>query len=300
MDEFYRIMKNLTDYILESLKKKWTTSNKERLKELETWLKSKSYDDFLDSLNKMLDDPKAKVLLIDGFGGILGETKFIFEEKEIHPEDLTPTQNEIDINKSLDYLLTKPQNVENDYKDVIVIDKSPVVTFNGKYIIDGHHRWIEAVVLRPKGNLLCYDYSAKLSPKQMLKAVQGAIAAVMAENDKDKIPSSRTHGENMYDMNDHEIAKYVNSTITQAVCNKITELDDKIDGQEAAIDYIIKRMIKVRDTIKPIENAPDRDDMPQTSKAGADINDKSTADPDDDGSALNKLVDGKIHKDAVK
>ena len=75
-------MKNLNLYIFES-REISTTSNKQRRKELEKWLKHKRYDDYVDTLNKMLEDPKAKTLLEDGFGGELGDTKLTFSAKEI-------------------------------------------------------------------------------------------------------------------------------------------------------------------------------------------------------------------------
>ena len=58
-------MKSINDYIFESNEVS-TTSNKQRRKELEKWLKHKNYEDYVDTLNKMLKDPKAKTLLEDG------------------------------------------------------------------------------------------------------------------------------------------------------------------------------------------------------------------------------------------
>ena len=54
-----------------------TSNNEERKKELEKWLKGKQMPDYIKTLNKMLEDDKAKVLLQDGFGGELGDTKLI-------------------------------------------------------------------------------------------------------------------------------------------------------------------------------------------------------------------------------
>ena len=73
-------MKSINNYIFES-REVSTKSNKERRKELEKWLKHKKYDDYVDTLNKMLEDPKAKALLEDGFGGDLGDTKFSDDTK---------------------------------------------------------------------------------------------------------------------------------------------------------------------------------------------------------------------------
>ena len=89
-----------------------TKSNKERRKELEKWLKHKKYDDYVDTLNKMLEDPKAKVLLEDGFGGDLGDTKLNFSVKEITCQNLIPTQSEIDLDKSIKYILKNKSSLK--------------------------------------------------------------------------------------------------------------------------------------------------------------------------------------------
>ena len=89
-------MKSINTYIFESREIE-TLSNKERKKELEKWLKNKKYDDYVKTLNKMLEDPKAKALLEDGFGGELGDTKLNFSVKNINVSQLMPTQKEIDL-----------------------------------------------------------------------------------------------------------------------------------------------------------------------------------------------------------
>ena len=79
---------NLSSFLFES-REVSTTSNKQRRKELEKWLKHKKYDDYVETLNKMLEDPKSAALLEDGFGGELGDTKLTFSVKEIPVSQLT-------------------------------------------------------------------------------------------------------------------------------------------------------------------------------------------------------------------
>ena len=97
-------MINLTQFINESARS--TNSNEERRIELEKWLKNKKYNEYVKVLDKMLDDPKAKTLLVDGFGGELGNTKFTYSVKRIPASNLRPTQYEIDVDKSLKMFLT--------------------------------------------------------------------------------------------------------------------------------------------------------------------------------------------------
>ena len=54
-------MKSLYNFIFESREIE-TSSNKQRRKELEKWLKHKNYEDYVDTLNKMLEDPKSAAL----------------------------------------------------------------------------------------------------------------------------------------------------------------------------------------------------------------------------------------------
>ena len=102
-------MIRLYDFIVESKddedKGKLTSSNKERLELLQKILKNKKYSEYIDTLNKMLDDPKAKILLKDGFGGELGNMQFTFQKRNIPVRKLRPTQSEIDVSKSVDFPL---------------------------------------------------------------------------------------------------------------------------------------------------------------------------------------------------
>ena len=73
-----------------------------------------------------------------------------------------------------------------------------------------------------------------------------------------------------------------------------------IQIKEDIINYFTERLLDIKANNYPFESAPERDDMPQVYKAGNKINDKSSAYPDKEGSALNKLKNDKIIKDAVK
>ena len=214
-------MKNLNLYIFES-REISTTSNKQRRKELEKWLKHKRYDDYVDTLNKMLEDPKAKTLLEDGFGGELGDTKLTFSAKEIPVSQLMPTQSEIDLDKSLKHALVNKESFKKTFTDPIEINK-PIVTFRQNYVIDGHHTWLQAIAINPKGKILSFNYDGDISPIQMLKAVQGTIAAVKADdnNNNGKLPSSKVDGPNFFDdsFDEKKIRKYLEETFDESLTN---------------------------------------------------------------------------------
>ena len=295
-------MKNLNLYIFES-REVSTTSNKQRRKELEKWLKHKNYEDYVETLNKMLEDPKSAALLEDGFGGILGDTKLKFSVQKITVSQLMPTQKEIDLDKSLKHSLVKAESFKKTFSNPIEINK-PIVTFRKNYIIDGHHTWLQAIALNPNGKILAFNYDGDISPIQMLKTVQGTIAAVKADdnNNNGKLPSNKVEGPNFFSdkFDRKKIRKYLEDTfnddLTDIYCEYIKECKDKND----IMKYLEERLLDIKANNYPFEAAPSRDDMPQVFKGGTDVDDKSSALPDKEGSAMNKLKDDKFMKSAIK
>jgi hypothetical protein len=254
-------------------------------------------------LDKMLDDPKAKTLLVDGFGGELGNTKFTYSVKYITASSLRPTQSEIDVDKSLKMFLTKPENVSKNFGDEIIVANMPLVTFRGNYVIDGHHRWSEVAIVNPEGKMVCFDYDADISPVQMLKAVQGSIAAVMVERNKDeKIPQKIVSGPDLYDKkwDKTAIKKYVEDNITDEVKSLCYEYFDGCSTLNDIKEVISENAMDIKYNNYPEDNAPNRGNMPQTDKAGHERGNKKTSYPTERGSALNKMKDGKFIKSAIK
>lgn len=295
-------MKQISNYIFESRKVE-TTSNKQRKKELEKWLKHKKYDDYVATLNKMLEDPKAKTLLEDGFGGELGDTKLVFSVKEIPVSQLMPTQSEIDLDKSLKHALTNGNSFLKTFQKPIEINK-PIVTFRENYVIDGHHTWLQAIALNPEGKILSFNYDGDISPVQMLKAVQGTIAAVKAESEKNggKLPSNKVDGPNFFDddFDEKKIRKYIEDTFDDSLIDLYCEYIPKLKSKEDMIDWLAERLLDVKANNYPAESAPGRENMPQVFKGGTDADDKKSALPDKKGSAMNKLKDDKFMKSVTK
>lgn len=295
-------MKKLTEYIFES-KEILTSSNKQRKKELENWLKHKNYSDYVDTLNKMLEDPKAASLLQDGFGGSLGDTKLYFSVKEIPVSQLVPTQNEIDMDKSIKYALTNKNSLEKTFVSPIVFEW-PIITFRENYIIDGHHAWLQAITLNPDAKILAFNYDADISPIQMLKTVQGMIASVKADNNKNngKLPYCTTSGPNIYSdtFDKNKIKKYIESNIDKNIVDIFVQHISDCKDLDSTINYITERLLDVKSNNYPAEYAPPRKEMPQVFKGGTDIDNEETALPDKDGSAMNKLKNNKFVKSIIK
>ena len=295
-------MISLNSYIFES-REVSTTSNKQRRKELEKWLKHKNYEDYVETLNKMLEDPKSAALLEDGFGGILGDTKLKFSVQKITVSQLMPTQKEIDLDKSLKHALVKEESFKKTFSNPIEINK-PIVTFRKNYIIDGHHTWLQAIALNPNGKILAFNYDGDISPIQMLKTVQGTIAAVKADdnNNNGKLPSNKVEGPNFFSdkFDRKKIRKYLEDTFNDDLINIYCEYIKECKDRNDIMKYLEERLLDIKANNYPFESAPSRDDMPQVFKGGTDIDDKSSALPDKEGSAMNKLKNDKFMKSVTK
>ena len=286
-----------------------TSSAEERRKELEDWLKGQDYENYVDTLNKMLDDPKAAALLVDGFGGNLGDTKLKFKPMKIIVSTLFPKQSEIDVTKSIDWELKNPEYIDTIMKNKPIIFSMPLITFRHNYVIDGHHRWSQVYAFNPDAKMTCFNYEGDISPIEMLKATQGAIAAKKAESEgNDKIPSETVDGQNLFDKTwDREkIVEYIKSKEKDnkydiAGCvNVVKSYKEEIDNVDKFAEYVAENLMQLKRNNPPIESAPNRGDMPQTDKAGNDPEDPKTSSPKTPGSALNKLKDGEFVRGAVK
>ncbi len=295
-------MQTLNNYIFES-REVLTISNKQRRKELEKWLKHKNYEDYVDTLNKMLEDPKSAALLEDGFGGTLGDTQLKFSVQKIPVSQLMPTQKEIDLDKSLKHALVDEKSFKKTFTNPIEINK-PIVTFRKNYVIDGHHTWLQAITLNPTGKILAFNYDGDISPIQMLKAVQGTIAAVKADdnNNNGKLPSNKVEGPNFFDddFNRKKIRKYLEDTFNDLLIDVYCDYIKECKDRNSIIKYLEERLLDIKTNNYPFDAAPSRDDMPQIFKGGTDADDKSSALPDNEGSAMNKLKDDKFMKSVIK
>ena len=153
--------------------------------------------------------------------------------------------------------------------------------------------------------MVCCDYDGDISPIQMLKATQGAIAAVKADetNKNDgEIPSEHVNGQNLFSdkWDEDAIKKYV---IEKAVDDAVTQMHkyvDSVNSKESLADYLANNLIDLKANNYPEADAPNRGDMPQTDAGGTDGGDKKTSLPGVEGSALNRLAKKEFVKGAVK
>ena len=216
-------------------------------------IQDKDYDETVDFVDEIVKDPKLKFLLGLGFGGDFSNLKLKLKKTNIPAKRLIPTQSEIGTDETLKYLvLGKDIDVCFDKTTII---KKPIVTFQGTFIIDGHHRWSQIFVTNPDANIVCIDITGNLSPLSMLKAVQCTIGS-----NTGKLIRKDIQGKNLYDTTEKELRKYFQDNLSDSVRENLLKYYEEPE------DSLVQNVIQLQRNNKPILNAPDRGEMPQTSK----------------------------------
>lgn len=241
-----------------------------------------NYAQFVSKLGDLAQDPKVQAFLKSGkTDGNQGDDVFTAAEKAIPVKNLRPTQNEIDVDGSLKWPLTKPDALRNCLQKGPVTIKAPVVTYNGKYIIDGHHRWSQLYAMNKDGQINCIDLSGPdMNPIDVLKVVQMAIVADLGE-----VPSASVkEGNNLLKLDGDAIAKYVVTTTTDECAKLFNAIRGKafgkLDKNSIAGKIVVPNVMQMQKTSQPVSGAPKRNVMPQT---------------DDATNALNMIAKGAIN-----
>lgn len=238
---------------------------------LKSILKDK-YEIFVQKLGENINDEKFLEALKAGDKNF---DKIEFDLDAIYTvKDLIPTQNEIDVDKSLFYPLAK-ESVDtlkkylNANKNDVFAPGGVIVTAGGKYIIDGHHRWSQLYLINPDAKIKAINMKIQ-DPEQALKITQLAIGAIAK-----KIPSSLVQGKNLLKMNQEELKTWVSQKVGDNAIAAFKEflpqfrasLDMDLLIKSAIADYIWKNTLMMQTQNKPIEGAPNRGIMPQTDQA---------------------------------
>ena len=193
-------------------------------------LKDAGLADFVGDINSMMSDEKGK-LALELFAGTLSDDQleemglkhvtFTFVANGATPvANLHPTQNEIGFSNSL----KKPVgNFKNCLPNMIAGNSVelgiPIITCNGKLIIDGHHRWSQVACVNPDATMKCLDLQIRVGTDgidfqdaaDVLKVTQALLAAIALKAGKNKLPSSDSPSlENLYALD----AKNLYSKIT--------------------------------------------------------------------------------------
>ena len=242
-------------------------------------LKSKtSMGSLVNALDDLTEDQLD--LLELGFGNGEKATKMDVEENvPIKAKDLHPTQNEIDVNKSLGNQCSgkDPTQIKKILENGPVTIFKPVCVYdyNGTYyIVDGHHRWSQVFMLNPNCEIDCIVFKNSAGdhtqdPADMLRDFQGAIAVANGG----QMPSATVgKGMNIFDWMAESGAPKLKEYLDENISDKMIEAYREYYNSEIEKDDIKNSILGnaslMSKSNKPIKNAPTRDVMPQTEVPG--------------------------------
>lgn len=251
-------------------------------KEVQALKGQKDMGSLVKALNNLTPDQLD--LLELGFGKGKLADKMEWTEEAIPAKDLHPTQNEIDVGKSLSYQVdpADPAQQKQILSNGPVTINLPLVVYdyNGThYIVDGHHRWSQVFLLNPncKINSIVFKNSAGDTPQDpadMLRDFQGAIAVANGG----KVPSSKVEpGMNIFDWlkdGDDKLKDYLDKNITDKMVDVYQDYYNSEVSKNAVRNSILGNAGIMATSNKPIKNAPSRAVMPQTdtgNNAGLDV-----------------------------
>jgi hypothetical protein len=217
------------------------------------------YPVFVKELGKNINDPKfvaaIKSLSVD----------YPINFMTVNPivGKLTPTQNEIDVNKSLKFPLSNVESAEICLKGgvIAVAGKRIITSGGGKYIIDGHHRWSQVCALNPDAKIAAIDLTDIKEPFNALKATQLGIAA-----DLGKVPVAEVEGTNLLTIGKDQLISYVEKNIIPEVISVFKKYNKGNDTKSVG-EFIWTNVEKMQKYNQPVAKAPKRGIMPQTDDA---------------------------------
>jgi hypothetical protein len=215
--------------------------------------KSKAFLNYLRSHYKLGDD---SIQTIKKSGAGLGAIKC---------SALSPTQANISLSKSLG-MINKPGWSEKIINTPQEAFDTPTVTYAGKYIIDGHHRWSKAYALNGGDcviKVLNFPEISGVTWEDMLKAVQLAIVATTPGASL----VNEVGNDNMLTSSDDEIRKFVIDNVCDEVVAAMKQ-KGRGDTKEAVADTVVKNVADMRKNGAPVKGAKPRAYMPQMDDEG--------------------------------
>lgn len=214
--------------------------------------KSKAFLNYLQQHYKLGDDT---IHTVKKSGAALAKGKC---------SQLIPTQQNISLSKSLG-MINKPGWSEKIINTPLEAFNDPTITYAGKYIIDGHHRWSKVYALNGGDSeikVLNFPAIEGVSWEDMLKATQ---LAIVAANPGAKLVNE-VGNDNMLKSSKEEIKKFVIDNVCDEVVAAL-KAKGRGDNKEAVADKIGDNVIEMQKTSQPVEGAAPRSVMPQTDAA---------------------------------
>ena len=182
---------------------------------------------------------------------------------------LTPSQNEVDIDKSLGYPLTHADQLREYLIGGYISSQKIISANNGTSIVDGHHRWSGLFVINPDTQLSSFDLGYAPTAKEALAETQFGVAA------KDTyLPVEVVVGRNLFTINEEDFKKRVIEIIDfgvpsegldpEPVAIRATFLELRGLTTDAEITaFLWQNVLRMRAGNQPIPGATGRGYMPQ-------------------------------------
>lgn len=238
----------------------------DKLDDLSSAFQNGSVEAYVTKLKKYQADPKVHAALTAGqTDGKPEDEKFAVSNVDLVAENLKPTQNEIGAEESLKNILDDKYGSLDGFLKGTAKFPDPIIVYNGKFVIDGHHRWSQVYAANPKCKIPALNVKGKIDPKDVLKAVHAAISA---ESGETKTISANLKAGNLLTFNAETVKKYVAENL-QDKARQVWKANGVADDQAIA-DTVSKNVETMIAKSKPESWAPKRDFMPQPGVSNAD------------------------------
>jgi hypothetical protein len=186
---------------------------------------NKGLHDYTALLKQIASDEEFRKLALSGqsdAGGADDEAISVSSGEPVAAKNLVPTQSDIDLEKSLgDQMINRHTGTEYALENPVTMGSTegriPILVFDGKYILDGHHRWSQVVMTNPEALMTTDNLSSPAfgsgpqGAEKALKATQLAIAALAGN------VATKDTEINLLTVKPQQIAKYVLDTISDEV-----------------------------------------------------------------------------------
>ena len=208
--------------------------------------------------------------------------------------DLRPTQSEVVFSKSIPFALQRPKIFMEYFKSDGPFKVGPpgndaIVVLNGKFVLDGHHRWSSLYCVNPSAEMYAFNINLPVGPANALKLIQASIKAYAGE-----VPSNKGGGVNLFTIDENTLKQHVYKLVTPELASQYIQLGligqggnlgargGEVEGgrEDKRVNAVAQRLLqiyttnvgKMQSSNRPIKGASSREPMPQTdSPAGSKV-----------------------------
>ena len=237
----------------------------DKLDDLSNAFQNASVENYVNLLKKYQSDPKVAAALKAGVtDGKPNDEKFNVATTSYAVKELKPTQNEIGAEESLKNILTDQYGSLDGFLKGNAKFRDPIITYNGEFVIDGHHRWSQVYAANPEAKIPAINVIGNINPKDILKAIHTAIAADSGET---KTISANLKAGNLLTFNSDKVKQYVADELIDKA-RKVWN-DNGFESDDVIANQIAKNVNTMIKNSKPENWAPSRDSMPQPGESGS-------------------------------